>query len=265
MRMKAIASGSSGNSIYVGSDNTHILFDTGISKKRIEQGLEGLDLSGNDISGVFITHEHSDHIGGLGVFLRKYPVRVYGTEGTLAAIRNCKSLGKIDYSLLTPIRYDESLQVGDLTVTSIKTSHDAAEPCAYKVENGQKKCAVMTDLGCYDQYIVEYIKGLDVLFLEANHDVRMLELGRYPYELKKRILGKYGHLSNETAGRLLDEVLHDKLKAVVLSHLSEENNMPDLAYEAVRMEVNMSGSEYCADDFDIQVASRYEPSALVEF
>lgn len=265
MRMKAIASGSSGNSIYVGSDNTHILIDTGISKKRMEQGLEGLDICGNDIDGIFITHEHSDHIGGLGVFLRKYPVKVYGTEGTLEAVKRYKSLGKIDYSLFQPIGYDESMMIGDLEVTSIKTSHDAAQPCAYRVASGNKNCAVITDLGCYDEYIVEYMKGLDVLFLEANHDVRMLEMGRYPYELKRRILGKYGHLSNETAGRLLDTILHDKMKAVVLSHLSEENNMPDLAYEAVRMEVNMSGSEYCADDFDIQVASRYEPSAYIEF
>lgn len=265
MRMKAIASGSSGNSIYVGSDNTHILIDTGISKKRVEAGLTGLDICGNDIDGVLITHEHSDHIGGLGVFLRKYPVKVYGTPGTLGAIKRCKSLGAVDYSLFEEVSYDKIFQIGDLDITPIKTSHDAAQPCAYKVSSGQKNCAVITDLGCYDDYIVEYMKGLDVLFLEANHDVRMLEMGKYPYELKRRILGKYGHLSNETSGRLLNEILHDNMKQVVLSHLSQENNMPDLAFEAVRLEVNMSDSKYNADDFNIQVASRYEPSAYIEF
>lgn len=263
MRMKAIASGSSGNSIYVGNDNTHILVDTGISKKKIENGLCDLEITGNDINGILVTHEHSDHIGGLGVFLRKYPVKVYGTKGTLDAIVKSTSLGKIDESLLCPVKYDESFKIGDINITPVKTSHDAAEPCAYTFNDNRTRTAIMTDLGCYDDYIVEHLTNLDVIYLEANHDVRMLETGPYPYPLKKRILGNYGHLSNENCGRLLNRVLHDNIKAVVLSHLSHENNLPELAYEAVRMEVNMSDSKYNADDFRIMIAKRHEPSDTI--
>ena len=265
MRMKAIASGSSGNSIYVGTDNTHILIDTGISKKKIENGLCELELTGNDINALLVTHEHSDHIGGLGVFLRKYPVNVYATPGTIQGILQSKSIGCIDYSLLHEIHYDEQFQIGDIQVTSIKTSHDANEPCAYRFTDGQRSAAVITDLGCYDDYIINNLKNLDTVFLEANHDVRMLETGPYPYELKKRILGKKGHLSNELGGRLLGEILNDNMQHVVLSHLSKENNLPYLAYEAVRLEVNMSERGYNADDFDISVASRYDPSPTLVF
>lgn len=260
MRMKAIASGSSGNSIFVGTDNTHILVDTGISKKRIEEGLSELELSGNDIDGILITHEHSDHIQGLGVFLRKYPVKVYATGGTLEAIRNTKSLGKMDYDLFNEISYDETFSISDIDITCIKTSHDAKQPCAYSFKADNKKSAIITDLGVYDEYIVNHLKDLNTVYIEANHDVRMLEMGPYPYPLKKRILGNYGHLSNEASGRLLDKILNDNMKHVVLSHLSQENNLPDLAYEAVRLEVNMSDSKYNADDFDISIAKRYEPS-----
>lgn len=265
MRMKALASGSSGNSIYVGNDHTHLLVDTGVSKKRIETGLNELEISGNDIDGILITHEHSDHIGGLGVFLRKYPIKVYATQGTIDGILKSKSLGQFDTSLLNVIKYDERFKINDIEVSTIKTSHDANEPCAFRFYSDNKSGAIMTDLGCFDDYIVQSLKDLDALYIEANHDVRMLELGPYPYELKKRILGKKGHLSNETCGRLLDQLLNDNIKAVVLSHLSKENNMPELAYEAVRMEVNMSESQYMADDFHIMVAKRDEPSVTINF
>ena len=265
MRIKSIASGSSGNSIYVGDSNTHILVDVGISKIRIEKGLNELGLSGKDINALLITHEHSDHIGGLGVFLRKYPIPVYATKGTIEGIKSCRSLGEFDYSLLNEIETDSSFRIKEICVSSLRTSHDANEPCAYRFDEDNKSCAVVTDLGCYDDYLVEKLQRLDSLFIESNHDIRMLELGPYPYELKRRILGKKGHLSNEASGRLLNLLLHDNMKHVYLSHLSKENNLPELAYEAVRMEVNMSDSEYNADDFDIQIARRDMPMIAVEF
>jgi len=265
MRTMSISSGSSGNSIYVGTDNSHIIVDTGVSKKKVEEGLSKLDLCGSDINGLLITHEHSDHIGGLGVFLRKYPVPVYATKGTIDAILRYKPLGKVDTDLFIPIEYDKNFTIGDIDVTPIRISHDAAEPSAFRFECSGKSSAVMTDLGYYDDYIVKSISDLDTLYIESNHDIRMLELGPYPYELKKRILGKRGHLSNEASGRLLNEVLHDNIKHIVLSHLSKENNMPELAFEAVRMEVNMSDSKYTMDDFHVMVANRDVPSEILEF
>lgn len=123
---------------------------------------------------------------------------------------------------------------------------------------------IVTDLGEYNDYIVESLRGMDALVLEANHDVRMLETGPYPYYLKRRILGERGHLSNEMSGRLLSRLLHDKLQAVVLGHLSRENNLPELAYETVRLEITMADNEYNGNEFPIAVAKRSEPSKVIE-
>ena len=265
MRLCSIASGSSGNCIYAGSDDTHLVIDAGISGKRIEQGLNGLGLTTCELQGVLVTHEHSDHIGGLGVVARKSGIPIYATEGTINAIKRSSCLGKIDPGLFVRVKADEPFMVGDIRVTPIATSHDAAEPVAYLMENGSKRAAVVTDLGVYDEYIVDRIKELDVLFLEANHDIRMLQVGSYPYYLKQRILGDKGHLSNENSGRLLGEVLHDNFKVVMLCHLSKENNYEELAYETVRLEVNLGDNPYNAGDFPIKVAKRDVPSEVISF
>ena len=146
----------------------------------------------------------------------------------------------------------------------MRISHDAAEPVAYRIGYGAKRVAVCTDLGVYNDYTVECLKGMDALLLEANHDVNMLQVGPYPYYLKQRILGNKGHLSNENAGRLLSRILHNNLKAIVLGHLSKENNMPELAYESVRMEITLGDCPYTAEDFPISVAQRSEPSPVIE-
>jgi phosphoribosyl 1,2-cyclic phosphodiesterase len=264
MRMKSIASGSSGNSIYVGSDDTHILVDVGLSRKRIEAGLSELDICGDDLDAIFITHEHSDHIQGLGVFLRKYSVPVYSTRGTIEAINRVSSLGEFDRSLLHVIDSSESLMVNDIEVSPIDISHDAAEPVAYHFDCAGTQTAILTDLGTYDDAIVDRLQGLSAIYIESNHDIRMLETGRYPYPLKQRILGKKGHLSNEASGRLLSKLLNNGMKHVILSHLSQENNLPELAYEAVRLEIELSDTEYRGDDFPIDVARRDRPGMTLE-
>ncbi len=263
MRMCSIASGSSGNCIYVGSDNHHILIDAGISGKRVEAGLRELELSGKDIDGILLTHEHSDHIKGLGVLARKYGVPIYATPGTAGAVKAMSGLGRIDDSLFVEIHADQDFQIGDLKVSPFHISHDAAEPVAYRIACGEKKMAVATDLGVYTDYTVEHLKGLDVLLLEANHDIHMLQVGAYPYYLKQRISGDLGHLSNETAGKLLCEVLHDDLKAIVLGHLSKENNYAELAYETVKLEIILGDTPYQPGDFPLSVASRDERSACI--
>ena len=264
MRLCSIASGSSGNCVYVGSDATHLLMDVGISGKRIEAGVAELGLKLSEIDGIFITHEHADHISGLGVIARKYGLPIYGTRGTIAAIRQTQSLGCIDEELFHYIKMDEKCTVKDVTIYPIRTSHDAAEPVAYRISHDKQKIAIITDLGYYNDYTVECLKNLDVLYLEANHDIHMLQVGPYPYYLKQRILGEKGHLSNESAGKLLSRVLHDKMQAVMLGHLSKENNLPELAYESVRLEVTMSDTPYDGNDFPLYVAKRSDVSQMIE-
>ena len=265
MELCSIASGSSGNCICVGSDNCHVLIDAGISGKRIEQGLNSIDLKTADMQGILITHEHIDHIAGVGVLARKYGLPLYATEGTIDAVLNTKSVGKIDEALFRCVKPGVDFVIGDLTIEPISISHDAADPVAYKVKQPGKSAAVMTDLGTYDDNIVEKLKNLDVLLLEANHDVRMLQAGSYPYQLKRRILGDRGHLSNELSGQLLGELLHDNFKAIFLGHLSKENNYPELAYETVRLEVTLVDNPDRGEDFPIYVANRDSVSEKIVF
>lgn len=264
MKLYSIASGSSGNCIYVGDDHTHILIDAGISKKRIEQGLHQIGLTLDDLTGIVVTHEHSDHIGGLGVVTRKCQAPVYATQKTIDAILQSKSLGKLDPEQFFGIRAGDEIQFGDILVNTMSVSHDAADPIAYSFTDGVKKVAVATDLGYVTQENQACLQNLDAILLESNHDIRMLQLGPYPYPLKQRILGNRGHLSNESAGKLLSSILHDDMKHIFLGHLSGENNLPELAYEAVRLEITMSDTPYKADDFPITVAKRHEPSACIE-
>lgn len=256
MRLCSIASGSSGNCIYVGSDCAHVLVDVGISGKRIEQGLNALDLTGRDIDGILITHEHSDHIKGLGVLARKYEIPIYTTGGTVDAMMRSGSLGKIPADIFREIREDEPFSIKDLTVNPFTIPHDAAQPVGYRLSCGCQSVGIATDLGKYNDYIVENLQNLDAVLLEANHDIRMLQVGRYPYYLKQRILGDRGHLSNENAGQLLCRILHDNLKAVFLGHLSKENNYEELAYETVCSEVTLGDNPYKSGDFRIEVAKR---------
>lgn len=157
----------------------------------------------------------------------------------------------------------EDFVIGDLTITPIHISHDAADPVAYRIKKENRTFAVVTDLGNYDDEIVQQLQGLDTLLLEANHDIHMLETGVYPYPLKRRIMGNRGHLSNERSGQLLCELLHDKFGTVVLGHLSKENNYEELAYEAVRLEVTMGDNPYKADDFPMYVAKRNAVSPVI--
>ena len=211
MNLCSIASGSSGNCIYTGTDKAGILIDAGISAKRIEQGLASIDRNIKEIKGIFVSHEHSDHIKGLGVLARKHHIPIYGTKGTLEAVKNTSSLGVIDEDLYRVIQAEEDVIIDDLVIKPFRISHDAAEPVAYRMECGTKSAAVATDLGFYNQTVVDKLQKLDVLLLESNHDIHMLQVGSYPYQLKRRILGDRGHLSNESAGKLLCHLLHDDL------------------------------------------------------
>lgn len=260
----SITSGSSGNCICVGDSDYHVMIDAGISGKRIEDGMNRNGFKTSDMNGILITHEHIDHISGLGVLARRYGIPIYATRKTIDAIAGVKSLGSIDPGLFHPITAGQKFQIGSLDIDPIHISHDAADPVAYVISSGEKRVGVLTDLGTYDDNILEHTKDLDALLLEANHDKRMLEVGPYPYQLKMRILSDHGHLSNEKSGELLSILLNDGMKQVLLGHLSQENNLPELAAKTVEQEVTLSDTKYKGSDFPIHVASRFEPSICYE-
>lgn len=259
----SLASGSKGNCICVGTDHVHVLVDAGISGKKIKERLEAFDYKMEDIEGILITHEHIDHIAGLGVLARRHHIPIYATPDTICAIQQVKSVGQIDSDLFRPIYSGEEFSIGELVMKPIAVSHDAADPVAYRFWNGKHKMAVITDLGTYTQEQIDELQGLDGLLLEANHDINMLQTGSYPYQLKQRILSDRGHLSNERSGQFLCELLHDHFGSVLLGHLSPENNIPELAYESVRLEITMGDNPYKAGDFPVYVAQRDDISQRI--
>ena len=244
MRLMTIASGSSGNAGYLGSERTHLLIDAGISRRRIVQGLEAADLKPADLAGV---------------------LPLYATAGTLAAIQKKGMLDDYPAERIHVIQGGEAFSLGDLTVLPLSIDHDAAEPVGYRVTDGGKSAAFLTDLGHATPELEAALRNLDALLLESNHDVRMLEAGPYPYPLKRRILGDCGHLSNESAGRLLSLLCHGGLKQVLLGHLSKENNLPELAYETVRCELRLTHGKGEAEELPLAVAARDCCSKLYEF
>lgn len=265
MRFTSIASGSSGNASYIGDEETHILIDVGVTQKAITEGLSALSLSLSDIDGIFLTHEHIDHIRAVGTISRRYGIPIYGTLATLRETLLSKSLGDFDRGLLHPILPDQSIRIASLEILPFSIDHDAADPVAYRVRSGEKCAAVTTDLGHFDDYICGHLRDLDAVLIEANHDPRMLADGPYPLPLKRRILSDKGHLSNEISGKLIDTILHPGLKHIFLGHLSEENNLPELALRTVREVIDRSESENRSEGLSISVAKRHAVSEIIEF
>ncbi len=256
MHLCSLSSGSSGNCIYVGTEQTHLLVDTGVSKKRIVDELHSIDMAPEDIQGILITHEHSDHIQGLGVFTRKHSVPIYGTKATLDAIKQSKSLGELDTSQFIEIQADQPFQIQDITVEASSIWHDAADPVCYQFYHEGHKASICTDLGDYNDYLVQKLSDSDLLFIESNHDVNMLLVGPYTYPLKQRILGDHGHLSNERSGQFIKTLLNDHIKGIMLGHLSKENNIAELAYETVAQALQDNPFTKDIRDFNLQVANR---------
>ncbi len=261
MKLCSIASGSSGNCIYVGSQNTNLLVDAGISAKRIENGLNGIDILPDTIQGILITHEHSDHVSGLGILARRYHIPIYATYETARAIDQIKSIGDIPQELYRFVKPNETFMINDICVEPFATSHDAANPVCYTMQSEGHKIGFATDLGKYDDYIISMLENSELLFLEANHDVNMLMVGKYPYYLKQRILGDRGHLSNDTSADLISRLIHPRLQHIFLAHLSKENNYEELAYETVCCELSNRGSNFSSKS--VSVAHRDQPSCMV--
>lgn len=262
MKLCSISSGSVGNCIFIGGKEGKILVDAGISGKRVEEGLKEIGVNPEELDGIFITHEHLDHIKGIGVMARRYQLPLYGTVETIHAMLRTKNVGKISEELIHLVEPDKAVNIKDIIVNPFSVFHDAGNPVAYTFQSGEQKIGLATDLGSYDDYTIHNLKDSDILFLEANHDVNMLQVGPYPYLLKQRILGARGHLSNVNSARLLCRLLSQKLKYVILAHLSKDNNYPDLAYETVKCELAEHGID-CQGDF-LSIANYGTPSSMFE-
>ena len=242
-----LASGSTGNAAVVAANEAAVLVDAGLSLRKIEALMAERNLSGADIDAVLITHEHTDHIRGLGAFVRKYKVPVYANEKTLGALR--KELSDLDASLRRVLPTGGVLEIADLRVESYAVSHDAAEPVGYCFFAGGTKLAMATDLGYVSDKVIRRLENADVLVLEANHDVEMLRMGRYPWNVKRRILGDTGHLSNDAAGEALLRLLSGGTRRVYLAHLSLEHNLMDLAKLTVNRILEENGVTYRPGEF----------------
>ena len=250
-----LASGSKGNAALISTDSQRFLVDVGISCRELVKRMQQVGASPEELDGVFVTHEHVDHVKGIVTFAKKYQVPLYASQGTWRAVfsrypelnrANCRLTG-------------QRLLVGDVSIACFATSHDAAQPQGYSFlwRSGGTKCTYVTDTGFVTPAVREAVQGSDVLILEANHDVEMLKNGSYPYELKQRILGTRGHLSNNTAGQFLLQ-LEKMPRRIFLAHLSEQNNLPKLALDTVK---NILDSKKRLQETKLLVANQHQPVA----
>lgn len=228
LQISILASGSTGNSLFIQSKKKKILVDAGLSGKKITELLHSVGQKPEDLDALFVTHEHSDHIKGVGVLARKYHLDVYANEKTWAAMS--KTVGKIDVCQKQIFEMGKTLTFGDLDVESFGVSHDAAAPQFYRFHKDGKSFVVLTDTGYCSDRVRGIIQNADAYLVESNHDLEMLRMGSYPWSLKQRILGDKGHLSNDDGALVMTDVIGDKTKRIYLGHLSKENNMKEIAH-----------------------------------
>ncbi len=236
-----LGSGSKGNSYLVGNDKNKILVDAGLSAKCIATNLTELGVNPNEIDGIVVTHEHMDHIAGIRVLSKKYGIPVYANEKTMSAILH--KMPDIESKFVRTFKNGESFYIGSLDVSPFKTPHDSACSCGYSIYSGINKVTVATDLGHMNSSVMENLKQSDILVLEANHDIQMLINGPYSPFLKQRVQGPKGHLSNDLCGQTLAKLLDYGLKQIILAHLSEENNTPQIAYNTVTKYLLQRGAQ----------------------
>ena len=257
-----IASGSGGNSAFLSTEHSKILIDAGLSGKAIEQALVSHGIKPKDLTAIFITHEHSDHIQGAGILSRRYDLPVYMTRGSWAYAQRQASLGKIPEKNRLIVTSGTSVSLGDMEIKPFAIPHDANEPVGYTIHAEGRKITVATDLGHITKNVEENFCDSDIILLESNHDIDMLIGGPYPAYLKRRILSDTGHLSNVACGTFLADIYTTNIKHIFLAHLSGDNNHPVVAYETVRnilsaRKIDVGGA------VDLHLADRFRPSAMV--
>jgi phosphoribosyl 1,2-cyclic phosphodiesterase len=248
--------------MFISSGDAKILIDAGLPGKSIDKALKDIGQNPSELDAIFVTHEHSDHVKGIGVLSRKYNLPIYANEMTWKAMPS--SIGNIKEDNIR-IMSEAHVNIKDLDIMSFQIPHDSASAQGYTVYHGNKKIAVATDLGHYSEEVRKNIQDADVVLIESNHDVEMLKFGPYPYALKRRVLSDYGHLSNENCGRAIADMIDgSKRKRVILGHLSETNNYPELAYQTV-VNILRENNIELNKDIGLTVARRDMPSNYVEF
>lgn len=245
MEVRTLASGSSGNCLLVSAGGKHLLVDAGVSCRRVTAALAQLNISPEDVCGVLVTHEHSDHISGLPTLTKKLRLPVYTSPGTAQALWYAQDV-------LHPVEPGAGFEAGPFAVETFPTSHDAAEPMGFRISCAGRAAAVATDLGYVSDDVLDGVLGCDLVVCETNHDVEMLRSGPYPYPLKRRILGDRGHLSNEVGAALALRCVDRGARTVILAHLSAQNNTPALALRAVGTMLRSAGVD---PDRDVTLAA----------
>ncbi len=227
-------SGSTGNCTYISTENTKILVDAGVSCAKISRALAELNTNLDEIDAILITHEHSDHTKGLETITKKFHVPVYTAEKTWKSMESLK-IPETCKLLFTP---NTEFELGDFKIYPFSIPHDAADPCGFNLLSENKKITLATDIGHLTKEIVSHMENSDILLIESNYDTETLKCGSYPYFLKERILGEYGHLSNENASKAISYLCKNGVNNIILGHLSKENNFPELAYQTALNELN---------------------------
>ena len=255
----SLYSGSSGNSLFIETKNTKILVDAGVSCKKIEKALEDIDVNPSTLDGILITHEHTDHVQGLGTLSKKFDLPVFVNQETLDAMPTQKD--KISDKNIKTFKVTEKFEIGDLTINPFSIPHDAANPCGFNIYKDNKKISIATDIGHITNSILKELEESLFIMLEANYDPNVLKCSTYPFNLKTRIAGPTGHLSNEMAGKTISYLIKSGLKNAMLGHLSKESNFPELAYKTVVDE--LLENNYNENSLLLSVASRTEHSKLI--
>jgi len=227
----SLSSGSSGNCHYMETENIRILVDAGFSGRQVENLLDSIDRCPSTIDAIFVTHEHLDHVKGVGVLSRRYDIPIYANANTWIGME--KTIGNIREKNIQVFTSENYLNIKDLDIYPLKIFHDALEPVGYIVNYQDKKISLITDTGLVNNHMIEKIKDSNLYLLESNHDREMLRTSSYPWTLKQRIMGNKGHLSNDDAGRILKKIIKAKGEIILLGHLSRDNNLPDLAFKTV--------------------------------
>ena len=259
MEIFSLKSGSRGNAALLYSNKNKILVDCGASGKAVTEALSELDVKPDELDGIVVTHEHTDHVSGIGVMMRRYGLPVWATSGTWNAMQG--TIGKIDDGLIRILKSGEAFEIGEIGVCPFSIPHDAADPVGYSFCCGGDKISVATDIGELKKELFEAVKGSRTVILEANHDVNMLEIGSYPMQLKRRIKGKFGHLSNDEAGKAAEFLVRLGTENILLGHLSEENNYPELALQTVVCALNDAEIKV-GEDVQLAVAKRAAVSSV---
>ena len=256
----SLYSGSSGNSLFVETPNTRLLVDAGVSSKKIETALKSIDIDPSTIDGILVTHEHSDHVQGLGTLSRKFDLPVFVNQETLDAMPKQKD--KIPEKNIKTFKVNDKFSINDLDIKSFSIPHDAANPCGFSIFKDDKKISIATDIGHMTNSIVKNLEESLFVLLESNYDPEVLKCSSYPFNLKTRIAGPTGHLSNEMAGKTISYLLKSGLKKAMLGHLSKESNFPELAYKTVLDE--LISNNYDENSLSVLVASRDTHSKIIE-